>query len=220
MLNSLNKIYKAWKQKMEYDKHKAIEDSKIFTKDKLIYSKYTIGEYTYGTPQVIDWEGGGKLKIGKFCSIADNVRILLGGGHRIDWTSTYPFNVLNEKFPNAIGIQGHPVSKGDVIIGNDVWIAYGVTIMSGVVIGDGAVIGAGSLVTRNIEPYTINVGNPANKIRSRFSEEQIKDLLILRWWDLTQEEINGIVHLLCSNRIDVVIQELKKYRNGTDSLLS
>ena len=53
--------------------------------------------------------------------------------------------------------------KIGVVIGNDVWIGNNVLIMGGVIIGDGSVIGAGSIVTKDVEPYTINVGVPAKK---------------------------------------------------------
>ena len=86
--------------------------------------------------KILSWGENTKLKIGKFCSIADNVTIFLGGEHRNDWVSTYPFNALLKNYEH---IEGHPKSKGDVIIGNDVWIGSRVVILSGVKIGDGAI---------------------------------------------------------------------------------
>lgn len=78
---------------------------------------------------------------------------MLGGNHRTDWCSTYPFNALLKE--NYGYIKGHPSSKGDVTIGNDVWIASGVKIMSGVTIGDGAVLAANALITHDVAPYEI-----------------------------------------------------------------
>jgi acetyltransferase-like isoleucine patch superfamily enzyme len=107
----------------------------LFTKDALPekYKKY-IGEFTYGVPQIFDWQEGARLIIGKFCSIADNVKIFLGGEHRTDWITTFPFSAkeFNDLFPEAKKIKGHPKTKGDVIIGNDVWIGYDAIILSGV----------------------------------------------------------------------------------------
>ncbi|MCR4907844.1 MAG: CatB-related O-acetyltransferase [Lachnospiraceae bacterium] len=74
-------------------------------------------------------------------------------------------------------------TEGHIEIGSDVWIGNNVLIMDGVKIGDGAVVGAGALVTKDIEPYSINAGIPARKIRYRFDGETIKELLRLRWWD-------------------------------------
>ena len=85
-----------------------------------------IGDYTYGNPSILHWGEGAKLKIGKFCSIANDVQIFLGGNHRIDWITTYPFSVLNS-WPEAKDIKGHPCTKGDVWIGNDVtWANFAI----------------------------------------------------------------------------------------------
>lgn len=76
-----------------------------------------------------------------------------------------------------------PIGKKLVEIGNDVWIGSHVLIMDGVKIGDGAIIAAGAVVTKDVEPYSIVGGVPARHIRYRFSEEQIKKLLQLKWWE-------------------------------------
>jgi len=141
---------------------------------------YEVGEYTYGVPTVIFPHG--KLKIGKFCSIAWNVTIFLGGNHRSDWIASYPFPTSFDRFPSARGIEDFLQTRGDVTIGNDVWIGINAIILSGVTIGDGAVIGAGSVVTGDVEPYAIVSGNPARLIRKRFSDEEIEKLLEIRWW--------------------------------------
>jgi acetyltransferase-like isoleucine patch superfamily enzyme len=154
----------------------------------------------------VHYDEGSRLEIGKFCSIAEDVLILLGGNHRTDWVTTYPFPAITEDWPNAHGISGHPQSKGDVIIGNDVWIGTGATILSGVTIGHGAVIGARAVVTKSIEPYAIAVGNPATTVRKRFSEDQVSDLLRIRWWDWPNEKIAQHLPLLCSERIEELIR--------------
>lgn len=177
----------------------------FYTRDLLCSPFVTVGEFTYGQPQVREWGEGSRLIIGKFCSVAGNVQILLGGNHRIDWITTYPFPALSEHWPNAKEIVGHPSSKGDVVIGNDVWIGSGATIMSGVSVGDGAVIGAQSLVSENVEPYTIVVGNPARMARKRFSPSQIEALLRIQWWNWPPEKIARHLPLLCSNKIDELI---------------
>lgn len=61
----------------------------------------------------------------------------------------------------------------EIVIEDDVWIGYGATVLSGVKIGRGAIIAAGSIVTRDISPYGIAVGNPAKVKKYRFTQEQI-----------------------------------------------
>jgi acetyltransferase-like isoleucine patch superfamily enzyme len=184
-----------------------VNKQKFYTKDFFIDSSYVIGEYTYGKPEVLHWGEDANLQIGKFCSIADHVTIFLGGNHRTDWITTYPFTILNNKFPNAINITGHPSTKGDVIVENDVWIGYGASIMSGVRVGNGAVIGAFSVVTKDVEPYTIVAGNPAKMIRKRFSEDHIRFLLKIKWWDWPVDLINKKMNCLCNSDIDSFIQQ-------------
>lgn len=168
-----------------------------------IYGAIEKGRGTYGTPRVSQWGENARLKIGNFCSIAENVHILLGGEHRSDWVTTYPFNVL---WPKVAGhIKGHPRTKGDVIIGNDVWIATGAFILSGVTIGDGAVIAAHAVVTKDVPPYAIVGGNPAKIIRYRFDETTIQKLLEISWWDWPDEKIKGSIDLLLSDDIDAFV---------------
>ncbi len=161
---------------------------------------YEIGEYTYGAPRVVFPEG--KLKIGNFCSISWNVTVYLGGNHRIDRIALYPFDPHDGRWPEAAEIGEALTTRGDVTIGNDVWIGSDSIILSGVTIGDGAVIGAGSVVTRDVEPYAMVAGNPAEVIRKRFSDEQIARLLEIKWWDWPEEKIRRNLSLLCSADVD------------------
>lgn len=77
-------------------------------------------------------------------------------------------------------------------IGNDVWIGCNVVVLAGVSVGDGAVIGAGAVVTKDVPPYAVAVGNPAKVIKYRFRTEIIAGLLETRWWDLPVEEIKKL----------------------------
>ena len=142
------------------------------------------------------------MRIGKYCSIADGVRIFLGGEHRIDWVSTYPFSVF---WQSASGFTGHPRVKGDVVIGNDVWIGRDALVLSGVKIGNGAVVGAGSVVTRNVPPYTVVAGNPARAVKERFSSAQCEALERIAWWNWNEEKIQQALPLLLSGNIDQFI---------------
>lgn len=172
--------------------------------------KLSYGVGTYGTPIVYDIEGDyqSKVIIGKFCSIANGVRILLGGEHRVDWVTTFPFRFIYGLEGNYT--DGQPFSRGDVVIQNDVWIGSDVFIRSGVTVGNGAVIGARSVITRDIEPYEVVIGNPCRRLRLRFTERQIEQLLQIRWWDWPIETILRHVPLLCSDDIDQFIAESLK----------
>lgn len=173
------------------------------------YPQYEIGRGTYGTPEIFTWNEGAKLKIGAFCSFASGVKLLLGGEHRADWVTTYPFNVLWECGRH---ITGHPKTKGDVIIGNDVWIGTEAIIMSGVTIGDGAVVGARAVVTKDIEPYAIYGGNPARLLKKRFDDKTIQQLLELEWWNLKDEEIERLLPLMLNTDIQTFIVEAKRIK--------
>ena len=157
-----------------------------------------VGEYTYGhgyiRPKFEDT--GQPLIIGKYCSIAEDVVVFLGGEHQWRWGSTFPFGEIHTNDFKEPAPEGVRPLKGGVTIGNDVWIGYGVSIMSGTTIGDGAVIAAKSHVTKNVGAYQIWGGNPAKHIRNRFSDEIIEELLKARWWDRPVEVVRKVVPLL------------------------
>ena len=160
------------------------------------FPQFDIGRGTYGIPKIRSWQEGPTLRIGAFCSIAANVQIFLGGEHRVDWLTTYPFSVF---WAEARHIEGHPRIKGDVVIGNDVWIGTDAMILSGVTIGDGAVIGAGAVVGKDVPPYSIVIGNPGVVVRRRFTEEVIGRLLAIQWWNWDDDRIKKVLPLLLSD---------------------
>lgn len=173
------------------------------------YQGYVIGDWSYGNPDILKWNDQTKLTIGKFCSLAKGVRIVLGGEHHSEWISTYPLDIFVLGQDAAVARQ--PSTKGDVVIGNDVWIGVNSVILSGVTIGDGAIIGAASLVTRDIPPYTIAAGHPAKPLRKRFEEPVIQALLTIRWWDWPLEKIKEAQPLLMSDNLDAFF---KRYAPG------
>lgn len=171
----------------------------------------TVGAHTYGHGQIRlrTWGTGTKLRIGRFCSIAEDVTVFLGGNHPIDWASTYPF-AADATAESLHGERpGQPSTRGDVVIGNDVWIGSGVSIMSGVHIGDGAVIAARSHVVKDVAPYALVGGNPARHIRFRFEPAMIEQLLALHWWDWPEEAIAAAADLLSSAPTDASLEQLR-----------
>ena len=146
-----------------------------------------IGRHTYVDGDQIEllWVQA-DLAIGAFTSIARGLKVFLGGDHRTDWISTFPFTTM---WPPVKG-EGHPATKGNVTIGNDVWIGQNSIILPGCAsIGDGAVVGAGSVVNKDIPPYAIALGNPCRVVQYRFSNETIAELLERKWWDKPIEEL-------------------------------
>lgn len=167
-------------------------------KKKVDEKLVSVGVGTYGADNLIihKWDTNTRLVIGKYCSIADNISVYLGGNHNYHNISTFPFGSGDSLIGERIG---HPCSNGDILIGNDVWIGSNASVMSGIVIGDGAVIAAHSHVVKDVRPYEIVGGNPARHIKYRFSSEVIDRLLNIRWWDLPETEILKIRDLLADN---------------------
>ena len=91
----------------------------------------------------------GKITIGNNVFIAPNVSII---------TEEHAMDAVQR----AQGLEyTHPVTIGD-----NVWICTGAIVLPGVTIGDNSVIGAGSVVTKDIPPNSLAVGNPCRVIRT------------------------------------------------------
>jgi len=128
-----------------------------------------------------------KCRIGKFCSIGNNVKVIsanhplnMVSTHPAFYSGTYPFSFfIFSEFREHLFTE----SGFECEIGNDVWIGDNVLIKGGIKIGDGAVIGMGSIVLHDVEPYSIVAGVPARLIRKRFSDDIINSIQNSGWWD-------------------------------------
>lgn len=127
-----------------------------------------VGKATYGNLNIKVYDKKAKIKIGNYCSIADNVVFLAGGEHDYKRISTFPFQSLIYKQKTKKN------EKNDIVVDDDVWIGYESLILSGSHIGKGSVIGARSVVKGEIPPYSVYVGNKI--IKKRFSDEIINKL--------------------------------------------
>lgn len=176
---------------------------------------FSIGPHSYGRPKVRFAESGHRLTIGRFCSIADRVEILLGGNHRVDWATTFPFAAFSGRWPGAAALgESYHGSRGDVQIGSDVWLGSGAMILSGVRIGHGAVVAARSVVTRDVPDYAVVAGNPARVVRMRFGPDQVAALVETHWWDLPDGAIVTLVPLLNSERVDDLVAAVTALRRA------
>ena len=192
-------------------------DRLCFLKNVVKNPNIIIGDYTYydDFENVENFEKnvkyhfdfvGDKLTIGKFCMIASDVKFIMNGAnHLTDALTTYPFAIFGNGWEDAMNGKSYP-NKGDINIGNDVWIGYNATIMAGVTIGDGAIIATNSTVIKDVEPYSIVGGNPAQEIKKRFSKEVITKLLELKWWDWDIEKITRNLKHLTANEIGNIIE--------------
>jgi len=187
-----------------------------FLKNSIKNKNIIVGDYTYyddfedvenfekNVKYLFDFTGD-QLMIGKFCMIASDVTFIMNGAnHMVNAISTYPFAIFGHGWEHAMEGKDYPL-KGNTIIGNDVWIGYKATIMPGVKVGDGAIIGSCAVVTKDVEPYTIVGGNPAQAVRKRFSEEVIEQLLQIRWWDWDAEKITRNAHLLTGTDMNALL---------------
>lgn len=169
-----------------------LEKIRCFPPYKIAQAK--IGDYTYiSINSIISY-----TEIGKFCSIGPN--FFCGWGiHPTNFISTSPmFYSTMEQNGFSLCSRNKITERKQITIGNDVFIGANVTILDGVTIGDGAVIGAGAVVVKDIPPYAVAVGVPAKVIKYRFTPEQIKALLEIKWWDFDETELQN-VEKYCDN---------------------
>lgn len=126
--------------------------------------------FTYQTIHIAD-----NVFIGAYCQLKSVHGKIFIGNHVMFGPGVHIHG--GNHITNTIGVFMDSVGKEigqdlSVIIDDDVWVGANAIILTGVHVGRGAVIGAGTIVTKDIPPYAVVVGNPARIIRFRFSPQE------------------------------------------------
>jgi UDP-2-acetamido-3-amino-2,3-dideoxy-glucuronate N-acetyltransferase len=79
---------------------------------------------------------------------------------------------MNDRFPRS---QNSTWQCERMVIGRGVSVGFGATVLPGVNIGEGAMVGAGAVVTKDVPPYTVVVGNPARVLREVTDAERLPE---------------------------------------------
>lgn len=141
-----------------------------------------------------------KTQVGKFCSIGHGTYIGLWEHNMA--VSTHSFYLYETSGNFVKGYKDYDKCALTTYLGNDVWVGANSVILKGRSIGDGAIVGAGSVVTRDVPPYAIAVGNPAKIVKYRFTSEDIAFLLRLQWWHAPREILQEMVDRQLFNAVD------------------
>ena len=180
--------------------------------DSIAVHGWSIGDHTYGGPEIIDGQYG-KLRIGRYCAIAGNVKIIVAN-HATATATTYPFRALRRFWPSAPDDVDDHDSRGGVDIGDNVWIGAGATFLPGARVGDGAIIGAEAVVAGSVPPFAVAVGNPAQVRRLRFDAETVRRLLALRWWDWPDHVVDRFIPLLLGPDVAAFLDQAEAFRGA------
>ena len=173
--------------------------------ERVILREVMVGDFTY-------FERNGEgiyAEIGKFCSIAANVRIN-ALEHPMERLTTHKVSYRPNEYFRYLGVDGEFRARRQaqrVAIGNDVWIGHGAVITPGVQIGHGAVIGANAVVTKDVPPYHVVGGVPPRFIRKRFDNVVIDRLLELEWWNWSVEKLYEAVPDIQTLEIETFLEK-------------
>jgi phosphonate metabolism protein (transferase hexapeptide repeat family) len=149
-----------------------------------ILERSSLGDYSY-VMQRCQIVGS---SIGKFCSIASEVR-LNPGNHPLERVTSHHMTYRAALFGFGDDDENFFAWReaNPVRLGHDIWIGHGVTVLPGVSIGNGAAIGAGAVVTKDVPAYTVAVGVPARVLRPRFAEGIAERLERTQWFHWSRE---------------------------------
>ncbi|WP_285855697.1 CatB-related O-acetyltransferase [Paenibacillus camelliae] len=191
------------------------DDSKVDNSFLDIYSRVgksnhiyfaKLGKHTYTGQNTVIMH----TQIGSFTSISWGVSV---GAAEHDFTRVTSHTFLYNTYD---GLNNDKVYYDRFLeetkIGNDVWIGCNSTVLRGVTIGDGAVIGANTIVTKDVPPYAVVVGNPGKIIKYRFDEETISRLLNLQWWLMDDSIIKENCNLFAERPTSETLNQLEELK--------
>jgi acetyltransferase-like isoleucine patch superfamily enzyme len=148
--------------------------------------------------------------VGKFTSISWNVTI---GPANHDYTKLTTHDLLYNKSYGIFDEEVMPMYdrfEKKTHVGHDVWIGAGAVILNGVHVSNGAIVGANAVVTKDVPPYAIVVGSPAKVIKYRFSDDIVKELEDIKWWDQPITTIKKLQSLISESVSMAQIDKIKE----------
>lgn len=153
-------------------------------------------------------KGFGHTKIGSFCAIGENLNLIAGNNHGVEYPAVqvafYRKHFPGNKYPGFKEPLG-------ITIGSDVWIGDNVTILDGAQIGDGCVVAAGAVLSRKKHaPFSIIGGVPAKFIKFRFPEYVRDYLNMIKWWEKSHDWIEINKEFFFSDLANISYSDFKK----------
>ncbi|TKX32154.1 CatB-related O-acetyltransferase [Campylobacter estrildidarum] len=143
------------------------------------------------------------MKIGRYCSIAVGINFIFSK-HPLNIISTSSFTYdsnfiifkkARENFNSSFYVNRYRdfiEPDKPTILMDDVYICANACLKPGITLHTGCVVGQNSVVTKDVPPYAIVVGNPGKIVKYRFEEQVIKRLLNLQWWKYKFCDFQGI----------------------------
>lgn len=189
-------------------------DRVVFLKPLVSGENISVGDYTYYDDPVdptrfqqdnvlyhFDFVGD-RLDIGRYCALASGTTFIMNGAnHRMSGPSTFPFPIFGGAWADHMDLLSDLPVKGDTTVGHDVWFGYQSTIMPGVTIGHGAIVATKAVVTKDVPPFAIVGGNPAQVVGMRFDDDTVERMLAVAWWDWPVDKVTRHVRAIMAGDV-------------------
>jgi len=176
---------KIWEENSIFDKNSVeIDENATISNNRRDPNLVNIGKETWIRGELIIFKHGGRIKIGNNCLLGSQSRIwssigidigdrvLISHNVNIHDNISHPLDA-NERHEDFMYIKKNKelrentiIREEKIIIKNDVWIGFNSTILKGVTIGEGSIIGANTVITKDIPPFSVVIGNPAKIIKN------------------------------------------------------